>query len=174
MWKSIAIAASFCLAATSASAQTLPEVVTKQHPSLKPRGEAVMRFIGIKVYDIRLWSAATPHAFNELFALELVYDMRLKGKEIASRSVGEMRDVGYVDEAQLKRWGETMAGIFPDVKPGDALIGVSIPGKEARFYARDRLIATVPDPEFAKAFFDIWLSPNTNEPRARARLLGIQ
>ena len=65
-----------------------------------------------------------------------------------------------------------MTKIFPDIKQGDALIGVSVPGKEARFYNREKLIATVPDPEFAKAFFDIWLSEKSSEPKLRLKLLG--
>jgi hypothetical protein len=60
------------------------------------------------------------------------------------------------------------------VKKGDVLVGVSVPGKEARFYAADRFLATVPDAEFAKAFFDIWLSEKTSEPKLRQRLLGTR
>ena len=83
-----------------------------------------------------------------------------------------MRKVGYTDETKLKKWGDAMTAIFPDVKKGDTLVGVSIPGKEARFYSQEKFIAAVPDPEFAKAFFDIWLSDKTSEPKLRLRLLG--
>ena len=61
---------------------------------------------------------------------------------------------------------------FPDVKKNDTLVGVSVPGKGARFYSQDKFIAEIADPEFAKAFFDIWLSPKTSEPKLRARLLN--
>lgn len=141
---------------------------------LKVRGQAVMRFFGLKVYDIYLWTPGKPHSDSDLFALKLVYDLNLKGAEIAKRSVEEMRKLGYTDEAKLKRWGDAMARIFPDVKKGDVLVGVSVPGKEARFYAADRFIAAVPDAEFAKAFFDIWLSEKTSEPTLRQRLLGLR
>jgi hypothetical protein len=140
--------------------------------TLTRRGEAVMRFFGLKVYDIRLWTPDRPHRDDEVFALELVYDLGLKGAEIAKRSADEMRKIGYTDETKLKRWTEAMTKIFPDVKQGDTLVGVSVPGKEARFYSREKFIAAVPDPEFAKAFFGIWLSEKTSEPRLRERLLG--
>ena len=142
--------------------------------SLTQRGAAVMRFFGLKVYDIRLWSISKPHRDDGLFALELVYDLGLKGSDIAKRSTEEMRKIGYTDEAKLTRWTEAMARVFPDVKQGDSLIGVSVPGKEARFYSKDKFIAAVPDPEFAKAFFGIWLSEKTSEPRLRERLLGAK
>lgn len=162
----------FCLPA--ANAQTLAAPAAGAVPNLTLQGEGTMRFFGMKVYDIRLWTGMQRFTHAEPFALELIYDMTLKGRDIAERSVTEMRGIGIKDEAKLKRWGEEMAKAFPDVKAGDALIGVSIPGKEARFYNREKLIAAIPDPEFAKAFFDIWLSDKTSAPSVRSKLLGPQ
>ena len=155
-----------------AKAQVLPPVVVQDLPGMSVRGEGVMRFFGLKVYDVRLWTAMKPFNDSEPFALELVYNMNFKGRDIADKSVELMRELGYRDETKLKRWGEEMAKIFPDIRKGDALIGVSSPGKEARFYTRDKFIAAVADGEFAKAFFDIWLSEKTSEPGVRSKLLG--
>ena len=157
-----------------AVASTLPEIVAKEHAALNVRGEGDLKFFGFKVYDARLWTQLKPHSPSEVFALQLVYEMSFKGREIAERSLAEMRKVGYKDEQKLKRWGEEMLRIFPDVKKGDALIGVSVPGKGAKFYSRDKLIAIAEDAEFAKAFFDIWLSEKTSEPKLREKLLGQQ
>ena len=63
--------------------------------------------------------------------------------------------------------------VFPDIRPGDRLVGLSIPGREARFYSQDRLLGAVPDPEFARAFFAIWLDERTSEPKLRARMLRL-
>ncbi|NJR72214.1 MAG: hypothetical protein HC782_03965 [Gammaproteobacteria bacterium] len=156
-------------------AHALPPVVTQDIPAagaLTKRGEAVLRFIGLKVYDIRLWTNAKPPHDSDLFALELVYDLGLKGAEIAKRSVEEMRKQGVSDEAKLAKWLTAMNSVFPDIKKNDTLVGVSVPGKGARFYSKDKFIAEIADPEFAAAFFDIWLSPKTSEPRLRARLLN--
>ena len=161
------------LASMQISAQMLPQPVLQDVPSLTPRGEGVMRFFGLKVYDVRLWTAMKPHAHHEPFALELVYDMSFKGADIAERSIKEMRGQGHRDEEKLKRWGAEMARIFPDIRQGDTLIGVSIPGKGARFYNREKFIATVADAEFARAFFDIWLSEKTSAPHVRVKLLGV-
>jgi Chalcone isomerase-like len=163
---------------TLSNANVLPEVVAKEHAGLNVRGEGVLRFFGMKVYEARLWAPAKSLAKSispgDPFALELVYDMSVKGREIAERSTAEMRKVGYSNEAKLKAWGEEMLRIFPDIKKGESLIGVSIPGKGAKFYSREKLIASADDPEFAKAFFDIWLSEKTSEPKLRERLLGPQ
>jgi hypothetical protein len=159
-------------AAPPVAAQALPAPVTQDVPGLTARGDGVMRFFGLKVYDVRLWTMMKPFNHAEPFALELVYDMSLNGRDIAERSVKEMRGQGHADEGKLKRWGEEMARIFPDIRKGDTLVGVSIPGKEARFYTREKFIAAVADAEFARAFFDIWLSEKTSAPGVRARLLG--
>lgn len=159
-------------------ANVLPDIVAKEHAGLSVRGEGTLRFFGIKVYDARLWvpakSLSKSISPNDAFALELIYDMALKGREIAERSTVEMRKIGYSNEAKLKAWGDEMLRIFPDIKKGESLIGVLIPGKGAKFYSRDKLIASADDPEFAKAFFDIWLSEKTSEPKLRERLLGPQ
>ena len=166
----LTLGALFC--ALTSGAQILPAAITIEYPGLIARGEGVMRFFGVKVYDVRLWTMSNFFTPSEPFALELVYDMALNGRDIAERSVQEMRAQGHRDAAKLKRWGDDMAKIFPDIKKGDALIGVSIPGKEARFYTREKFIAAVPDPEFAKAFFDIWLSEKTSAPTVRSKLLA--
>lgn len=158
--------------AFSASASSLPDLVTRDLTGLSVRGTAALRVIGLKVYDVRLWTQMKPFSHADPFAVELVYDMSFKGKDIADRSVKEMRSQGFNDEMKLKRWGDEMTKIFPDIQQGDTLIGVSFPGKEARFYNREKLIATVPDVEFSKAFFDIWLSERSSEPKLRLKLLG--
>lgn len=159
-------------AAIPGGAQMLPAAVAQDVPGLTPFGEGTMRFFGLKVYDVRLWTGMKSFTHLDPFALELIYDMSLSGRDIAERSIKEMRGQGHSDEIKLKRWGEEMAKIFPDIKQGDTLVGVSVPGKEARFYTREKFIAAVPDPEFARAFFDIWLSEKTSAPGVRNRLLG--
>ncbi len=171
----------FMLGATTTggalAASSLPDPaskeIAKEVPNLAKQGDAVLRFFGLKVYDIRLWTQGAKHSYSEPFALELQYDIGLNGKDIAERSVVEMRKQGYRDEVKLKRWGELMTRIFPDIKQGDTLIGLSIPDKEIRFYSRDKLIAVEADTEFSRAFFDIWLSEKTSEPKLRKRLLRL-
>ena len=82
------------------AAQMLPQVVTRELPNLTLRGDGVMRFFGLKVYDVRLWSAMRAFTHTDPFALELVYDMSFSGRDIAERSVQEMRGQGHVIRAQ--------------------------------------------------------------------------
>lgn len=135
------------------------------------QGTATMRWMGLKVYDISLWRPAGRRGTSAPFALELAYATRFKGRDIAARSIEEMKAQGHSDAGQLARWERAMASIFPDVKPGDRLLGVALPGKAARFYAGDRHLGNIEDPAFVRAFFDIWLSQKTRAPKVRAQLL---
>ena len=94
------------------------------------------------------------------------------GKAIAERSLKEMRGVGSVSDAQAARWLEAMLKLFPDVKEGDHIAGLHLPGKGARFTLNERPLGEVPDAEFARLFFGIWLSPATSEPQMRTQLLA--
>lgn len=170
MMRIFAILFSLTVLASLAS-PPLPELVQKDQPGLTLQSQSPYRFFGLKVYDIRLWAQGARYDAAQPHALELVYDMNLKGEDIAKRSITEMRGQGYGPEDKLGRWNAAMAKIFPDIKPGDTLIGVHVPGKEVRFYTRDKFITAVTDAEFARAFFDIWLAERTSEPGLRKRLL---
>jgi hypothetical protein len=171
-WHAGLLFAVFFGVAAEVIASILPPILVDENPRFNLHGEGTFRFWGIKVYEIRLWTSTNSFSADEPFAMELVYDLSLKGRDIAERSIKEMRAQGWRDESKLQRWGDAMRGVFPDVAKGESLIGVSIPGKEVRFYSRSRQLGVVRDPEFAKAFFDIWLSEKTSDPGLRKRLIG--
>lgn len=151
----------------------LPAAVAAEYPSLKPLGEGRLRWFGLHVYDASVWVPGAAWSPDELFALEIRYSMNIKGRELSLTSIKEMKKLGYTDPGKLKRWEEAMDRVFPDIADGDFLVGVSIPGKEARFYGRKGLVGVVADPEFARAFFGIWLSEKTSEPALRAQMLKL-
>ena len=153
---------------------SLPPELATDLPGATWRGTGVMRFFGLHIYDMRLWSAA-PLAGDgsaQPLALELVYARKLVGAQIASRSIDEMKHVGAVSETQSTQWLAAMTKLFPDVQAGDRLTGVQRPGQAARFYFNGTLRGEVADGDFARLFFGIWLSPRTSEPKLRAQLLG--
>ena len=142
---------------------------------LKLRGQGRFRYFGLAIYDIRLWSAepvdAATWAEHKL-TLELQYARSLLGREIAKRSLAEMRRQADVSDAQAKTWLNEMETAFPDVKAGDRLSGVLEPGVAASFFFNGQPRHRVADAQFARLFFGIWLSPQTSEPGLREQLLG--
>lgn len=136
-----------------------------------------MRFLGMSIYDAKLWvgAAAVPPAgdWSALpFAIELTYSRTLWGSMIASRSLSEMRRQGEIAPEVADRWLAAMNALFPDVKDGDRLIGANLPGQGGRFFLNGKPHGTAMDEAFARVFFGIWLSPKTSEPALRIALLG--
>lgn len=144
-------------------------------PSGRRLGRARLRFFGLSVYDAALWVEPGFDAAQlerHRFVLDLHYLRTLYGKAIAERSLKEMRGVGTVSDAQAGRWLDAMLKLFPDVKDGDHIAGLHLPGQGARFTLNDQPLGEVPDPDFARLFFAIWLSPATSEPQMRSQLLA--
>ncbi len=152
-----------------------PAAVAEQLPGARLAGEGDLRWFGIRVYTAQLWVGRPGLRVDRLasapFALELRYGTGLKGSAIAERSLQEMERMGYGDAQRRGRWLEAMKKLFPDVARGDRLTGVHEPGRGARFFLNDRPIGGVDDPEFASAFFAIWLDERTVAPALRESLL---
>lgn len=148
------------------------------HPALPDgvkSGEATLRFLGLQIYNARLWTPA-PFDVSQLAAqplvLELEYLRTFRAAAIADRSLVEMRRAGTFTDEQARRWNAAMQRVFPDVKAGDRLTGIHQPGVGAAFLHNDRPVGTIEDPEFARLFFSIWLGPETSEPNMRRQLLA--
>ena len=138
-------------------------------------GEGQLRFFGLRIYDARLWVSPGFEASRfgaHPLALELTYQRNFTAEAIAKRSIEEMRRVGSFTPQQAARWQQALAAALPDVKAGDRLLGLYQPGAGAVFKMGGRVVGEVPDAEFSRLFFGIWLSPQTSEPGLRQELIA--
>ncbi len=168
--------ATLAAVAGGAGASVAPPEVSAVLPGATLVGSGRMRFLGMAIYDARLWATqaigpGVDYADVPL-ALELQYARALVGRLIAERSIDEMRRVGEFDDAQARQWLSRMVAIFPDVGAGDRITGVQQPREAARFFVNGRDAGDVRDADFARLFFGIWLAPRTSQPQLRAALLG--
>lgn len=137
-------------------------------------GSARLTVWGFEVYDARLLAAPgfqRERYAQQAFTLELGYLRGFEGKVIAERSLAEMQRIDDFTEAQGQKWLADMKRLFPDVKRGDRLAGIHMPGVGVRFVFNDRPIGEIRDASFARAFMGIWLSPRTPKPEVREQLL---
>ena len=143
-------------------------------PDARLVGEGQLRFFGLRIYDARLWSATAPLQTREPFALELTYHRSISRDDFVRTSLNEIErlSAGAMEAAVLERWRAHMQQAFVDVRPGERITGVNLPGRGCRFYVNDRLHHEVADPQFAEAFFAIWLDPRSRDRRLRRNLLG--
>jgi hypothetical protein len=153
---------------------TTPPELAQELPGAHWRGGGAMSFLGVRVYEARLWAPAPVlgDAARHPLALELVYARKIKGDLIVSSSLREMQRVGSFTPEQGERWTRALTPLFPDIQPGDRLTGVQRPGQSARFFFNGTLRGEVADPDFTRLFFGIWLSPRTSDPQLRQQLLG--
>ena len=175
----LGLAATLALAVRPLRAQGTaapPAEVAQALPRVRLQGQGRLRFLGLQVYDIRLWAADTllvERWQDTPLALELTYARTLQGQAIAERSLQEMQRQGPIAASQAERWLAAMTRLFPDVRDGDRLTGLYRPGGGATFYFNGQARGELVDAEFARRFFGIWLAPQTSEPGLRERLLGI-
>jgi hypothetical protein len=144
-------------------------------PGARLAGSARFRFWGFDVYNASLWvrPGFQPQDFaRHAFALELDYLRDFTGEAIAGRSLDEMRRIGSFSEAQALEWHTALRRALPDVKKGDRIAGLHVPGVGARFLLNGKPFGEVRDAAFAPLFFGIWLSPATSEPQLRQSLLA--
>jgi hypothetical protein len=153
----------------------LPPEVGSELPGARLLGSGRLTFLGLHVYDARLWTAdefAADRFDRHALALELQYGRSLYGRLIAERSLEEMKRQAGFSEQQGERWLASMTQTFPDVGKGDRITGVQRPGQSTRFFLNGALRGELRDAEFTRLFFGIWLAPQTSEPRLRQSLLG--
>ena len=164
MRRSLILASVFWPFASLANMQTAE---TDSIHGLQRWGSGEFRRFGFLVYEATLWAGDDPQ--RPPLALRLDYKRRIAGSAIAEASVTEMRKLG-ANDAMLAIWGAQMGRLFPDVVPGDSLVGYYAPDG-ARFSHNGEAIGEIADPEFAARFFAIWLDPRTSAPELRVALL---
>ena len=176
-WRALVAAAAAALLPVPRAQATAASSAAPPPPAAgwRLRGQARLRLFGFSVYDATLWAPEgfDPAAYEQWpFALELRYLRNFDGRAIAQRSLEEMQRLAPVYRERAQRWLAAMRRAFPDVKAGDRIAGVHLPGRGARFFHNGQERPGIDDAEFAMLFFSIWLSPSTSVPDFRARLLG--
>jgi hypothetical protein len=138
-------------------------------------GEGDFSVLGFRLYRAQLWSEHPSIDYDERFALHIVYARGITRERLADTGLSEIRRLANtpIPAETLTRWRADMLQAFVDVAAGDQLSAVYLPDKGVRFYAGERMTAEFDDPDFARAFFGIWLDPATRAPILRRQLLGI-
>lgn len=168
--------------APAASLLHLPQAMAQPMQALRQTtgplllaGQGQMRFLGLRIYDARLWvgSEFEVQRFEaHPLALELTYHRAFSAQAIAERSVQEMAHQRALTPEQIARWTAQLAQWLPDVQAGDQLTGVHLPGQGMQLWQGGQPLQTLADAELARYFFGIWLSPQTSQPQLRSALLA--
>ncbi|MGH8282447.1 MAG: chalcone isomerase family protein [Gammaproteobacteria bacterium] len=174
----LACLAGYLAAARAADIPNLPPPVIAAAPQLHLLGHGPLNypflFFHVHIYDAALYVTGMDWNPDAPYALAVTYARSFSGKSIADEGVKQLRRLGYTDEDDLRRWNQDMVKAFPEVHKGDTLVGLYLPAGETRFYLNGKLTGDIKDPSFGPAFFSMWLSPKTSDPRLRKVLLNLQ
>ncbi|WP_152088205.1 chalcone isomerase family protein [Pseudoalteromonas sp. A25] len=148
-------------------------IAQKLLPTSAPVGASpTLTYLFWDVYQATLYAPNGQYSADQPFVLKLHYLRELKGKDIAQRSVEEMKKQGVQNQAKLTQWQTQMQSIFPDVTNGTELYGKRTNSGTSKFYRGEDLIGEINDPQFTQHFFAIWLGEKTSEPDMRKALLN--
>jgi hypothetical protein len=145
-------------------------------PQAQPVGGGDLTFFGLRIYRATLWSASRPFDAMQPFALQLSYYRSISRQRLVDTSIDEIRRLARtpIPADTQARWKTLLASAFVDVNEGDELTGVYHPGRGMQLYDRQRMLADIDDDALARAFFDIWLNPDSRDQKLRKRLMGGQ
>ncbi|MDI9349528.1 MAG: chalcone isomerase family protein [Candidatus Symbiobacter sp.] len=155
------------------------EAIYHHVPNAAMVGRGELSFLMMNVYQATLYAPHGKWERTKPFALSIEYRRDIAGKDIAHRSVYEIRKQGFTDEMKLADWHEKMNKIFPDVKDGTILTAIYLPGyqnlsDQTLFYQGEAMIDVVKDDMFGRYFFNIWLGEKSSAPKLRLALLGLR
>lgn len=167
------------LASTPAPAAPLPAVLVTNAPPLSQVGAGEGRKFGFHIYDASLWTRdgqLDAHLNGlrprDVVALHIEYKRRISGNLLVKAAINGWKRMTELDAYAWAAWSRSVATIWPDVKPGDSITTLVLPGRETRFYTRDKLLGVIDDPTFGPALLAIWLDPRSEYKKLRAALLG--
>jgi hypothetical protein len=157
------------------SALSAPSDAASRIDGAKLIGAGRLKFWGFDVYDARLWApgdfVATDYA-TQAFALDITYLRDFSQDDVVQRSLQEMRDLAPISDTQATQWQAQLRKSLPNIRKGDRLVGIYTPGEGASFSVNGKALPELRDPELARIFFSIWLSPRTSAPALRKALIG--
>lgn len=159
-----------CLLLTSGPGLSVPN----SYPmltNLETVGQGRLSWFGITIYRATLYGPKGLYQAESEHALKITYKRSFTSNELANVSVDEMEKI-QGKKLQRQEIVTSLSALLSDVQPDDYLISRHVPGEGAQFYNRDGFIGRLSDPDLAQAFFDIWLHPDTSQPRLRRDLMG--
>ena len=172
----LVLLSTFSALALARAEPTLPAEVRAELGPALAQGMARMRYFGLHIYDIRLWTPvalAADEVQDARLALEIEYARSVSGERLAQTSLDEMRRQAPIDADSGVRWLALMRRLFPDVQAGDRITAVQPSPGLSRFYVNGREVGETRDARFTRLFFGIWLSPETSQQSIRQQLLGL-
>ncbi len=132
------------------------------------RGAATFRFIGLPLYDARLYTLnGKALDWTDDFGLELTYRRAVAGLDLVE---GTMRELARTGASLPIR--DKLRDCYADVLPGDRYAAVSKGPDRLDFWHNDTRTCTLAFPAIKSHFMTIFLGDNTRSANFTRKLRG--
>ena len=154
-------------------ANELPEPLKAVRPQLLSVGSSTLRWFGIHVYDMALYTEDQQYTPESTAVLSILYHISIKHSRLQEKTLEEWQRMNKGTPEQREAWIKQLDVMWPDIKSGDRLSAYRQSGGPTQFYFDNRLLGEVADPAFGPAFFAIWLDAECRYPKLRDKILMI-
>jgi hypothetical protein len=166
-----------CASGLEGDLSLFPATMQLGETQLTRMGAGRMRRWMITGADVALYAPAGTSRENILDdmprALSFYYYVTIRGEQFARAAIETLQQ--NVDADALARHAgniELMGSWFTTVRRGDRYLLSYIPGKGTSLALNGVHKGTIPDPEFAHIYFQIWLGKNPIDERMYAAMTG--
>ena len=154
-----------------------PESTRIGKKNIPRRGSGILTWYGFKIYTIAFYAAPNPDdlaAFDEdqSCQLSIRYYRKLKKKDLICVANECLNKRGDLDLEPLRERLDRFNDWYVNVRKGDEYRIVYRPGKGTELILNGRKLGMIPGADFARAYFDVWLSDHSPNQELRDQLLG--
>lgn len=134
-------------------------------------GEAELKILWFDVYKAELLSADGRYTgIKSPLILKLNYRRNISQRDLLEETQKQIEKFARSDQTDL--WLATLSQIWPDISKGDQLAFWIDQKNTGHFFYNERLIGSLKDPAFSRAFIQIWLSDKSSYPDLAKKLRG--
>lgn len=149
-----------------------PKVMKKYLNQPEAVGFAKVSVSTFNVYDVALFAPNGVWNADQPFAIRIVYQISISGKELAKLAIKEMEKIYNINKKDADKWLEQMSKIFPDITPNSEILAIQDKNNYSVFYFNNQKLGSIDDQLFSKILFSIWLGENTHNHEIRDKLFG--
>lgn len=159
-----ALALAVLVAPTISQASTAKSVLS----AAQVRGEATFRFIGLPIYEARLYTdAGAPLDWNRDFGIELEYMRNLTETDLVESTLKELDRLGSPIPVRAQ-----LTQCFDDVRKGDQYLAVSRGPNKIGFWRNGVRVCTLSHPQIKQRFMAIFVGDDTRSKSFTRQLKG--
>ncbi len=143
--------------------------------NMKPEfliGESDLKYFGLKVYHIELWSERVQFSYAQKSAIIISYNMNFAKDDLVKRSILEIERNHILAASEREFYQQELLKVFNSVKKGDKKTAIFLPNQGVEIYHNDQFVGKISDLKLARFFVDIWLDERSSFAEVTKKLLG--